>query len=196
MRRSLYLSRFGESYIRQKYARRGNVGGTVTKLLIELNKNKLDVDEEEYNSKKFDIKFSEKVGRLSPTQFELRTILQDRFQDESTRGKAIEDAIANVPADSKEYARNILYKLYHKIFVEKLIRYTEIHDMNQDDALEMFVRFNSGGKASKKLRLPCLYLRHTGRAPRRNSARYWWIPTLDLARILSSGPRLCSMEMW
>ena len=27
-------------------------------LLIELNKNKLDVDEEEYNSKKFDIKFS------------------------------------------------------------------------------------------------------------------------------------------
>lgn len=25
------------------------VGGTVTKLLIELNKNKLDVDEEEYN---------------------------------------------------------------------------------------------------------------------------------------------------
>lgn len=147
---SLFLSLFGDSYIRQKYARRGNVGGTVTKLLIELNKNKLDVDEEEYNSKKFDIKFSEKVGRLSPTQFELRTILQDKFRDESTREKAIEDAISNVPTDSKEYARNILNKLYHKIFVEKLIRYTEIYDMNQDDALEMFVRFNSGGKALKK----------------------------------------------
>ena len=147
---SLYLSLFGDSFIRQKYARRGNVGGTVTKLLIELNKNKLDVDEEEYNSKKFDIKFSEKVGRLSPTQFELRTILQDKFRDDSTRDKAIEDAIANVPADSKEYARKILHKLYQKIFVEKLIRYTEIHDMNQDDALEMFVRFNSGGKALKK----------------------------------------------
>ena len=147
---SLYLSLFGDSFIRQKYARRGNVGGTVTKLLIELNKNKLDVDEEEYNSKKYDIKFSEKVGRLSPTQFELRTILQDKFRDDSTRDKAIEDAIANVPADSKEYARKILNKLYQKIFVEKLIRYTEIHDMNQDDALEMFVRFNSGGKALKK----------------------------------------------
>lgn len=60
------------------------VGGTVTKLLIELNKNKLDVDEEEYNSKKFDIKFSVKVGRLSPTQFELRNILQEKFQNEST----------------------------------------------------------------------------------------------------------------
>lgn len=147
---SLFLSLFGDSYIRQKYARKSTVGGTVTKLLIELNKNKLDVDEEEYNSKKYDIRFSEKVDRLSPTQFELRNILQEKFQDESTRAKAIEDAIANVPADSKEYARNILNKLYQKIFVEKLIRYTEIYDMNQDDALEMFVRFNSGGKALKK----------------------------------------------
>ena len=147
---SLFLSLFGDSYIRQKYARKVGVGGTVTKLLIELNKNKLDVDEEEYNSKKFDIKFSERIGRLSPTQFELRNILQEKFQNEETRGKAIEDAIANVPTDSKEYARNILGKLYQKIFEEKLIRYTEIHDMNQDDALEMFVRFNSGGKPLKK----------------------------------------------
>lgn len=91
-----------------------------------------------------------KVGRLSPTQFELRNILQEKFQNESTRDKAIEDAIANVPPDSKDYARNLLEKLYQKIFEEKLVRYTEIHDMNQDDALEMFVRFNSGGKALKK----------------------------------------------
>jgi len=43
-----------------------------------------------------------------------------------------------------------LYKLYNKIFVEKLIRYTEIYDMNHSDALEMFVRFNSGGRSLKK----------------------------------------------
>lgn len=147
---SLYLSLFGNSHIREKYARKNTVGGTVTKLFIELNKNKLDVDEEEYNSKKFDIKFNTKVGRLSPTQFELRSILQKNFQDERTREKAIEDAIAHVPPDSKEYARDLLERLYQKIFEEKLIRYTEIHDMNQDDALEMFVRFNSGGKALKK----------------------------------------------
>lgn len=148
---SLYLSLFGESYIRQKYARKSKGGSTVTKLLIELNKNKLDIDDEdEYNSKKYDIRFSEKVGRLSPTQFELRNILQEKFHDESTRSKSIEEAIANVPTDSKEYARNILKKLCQKIFEEKLIRYTETQDMNQDDALEMFVRFNSGGKALKK----------------------------------------------
>ena len=147
---SLYLSLFGDAYIRQKHACKKNNGGLVTKLLIELNKNKLDVDEEEYNSKKYDIKFSEKVGRLSPTQFEIKNILSDKFQDKIIREKEIEDAIANVPADSKDYARNILQKLYHKIFVEKLVRHTEIYDMNQDDALEMFVRFNSGGKALKK----------------------------------------------
>ena len=44
---SLYLSLLGDSFIREKYARKNMVGGTVTKLLIELNKNKSDVDEEE-----------------------------------------------------------------------------------------------------------------------------------------------------
>lgn len=147
---SLFLSLLGEGYIRQKHARKKATGGIMTKLLIELNKNKLNVDEEEYNSKKFDIKFSEKIGKLSPTQFEIKRILETRFRDETTRDKAIEDVLANVPADSKEYAKYILNKLYNKIFVEKLIRYTEIHDMKQDDALEMFVRFNSGGKALRK----------------------------------------------
>ena len=147
---SLFLSLFGEAYIRPKNARRNTGSKVVTKLLIELNKNKISVDEEEYNSKKFDIKFSDKIGRLSPTQFEIKNILDEKFQDETLREKAIEDAIVNVPADSKDYARDILQKLYKKVFVEKLVRYTEIHDMKQDDALEMFVRFNSGGKALRK----------------------------------------------
>ncbi len=147
---SLFLSLYGRAFIRQKHARKKNAGGTVVKLLIELNRHKLTVDEEEYNSKKFDIKFTEKVGKLSPTQFELCSILENKFRDPATRDQAIEDALIHVPADSKEYARTILNRLYSKIFVEKLVRYTEIRDMKQDDALEMFVRFNSGGKALKK----------------------------------------------
>lgn len=147
---SLYLSLFGEAFIRPKNARKKGGDKTVTKLLIELNKNKIDVDEEEYNSKKFDIKFSEKIGRISPTQFELKSILDKEFQNEETREAAIEEAIVNVPADSKDYARTILQKLYKKVFEEKLIRYAEITEMNQDDALEMFVRFNSGGKPLRK----------------------------------------------
>ncbi|RKD24553.1 hypothetical protein BEP19_09235 [Ammoniphilus oxalaticus] len=147
---SLFLSLFGEAYIRPKNARRNSGNKIITKLLIELNKNKISVDAEEYNSKKFDIKFSEKIGRLSPTQFEIKNILDPVFHDEITREEAIEEAIVNVPADSKEYARNILQKLYDKVFVEKLVRFTEILDMKQDDALEMFVRFNSGGKPLRK----------------------------------------------
>lgn len=147
---SLYLSLFGEASFRPKNARKKTGSKIIAKLLIELNKNKITVDEEEYNSKKFDIRFSDKAGKSSPTQFEIRTILEPKFQDASRRDAAIEEAIANVPADSKQYARDILYKLYAKVFEEKLIRYTEISDMKQDDALEMFVRFNSGGKALRK----------------------------------------------
>ena len=147
---SLFLSLFGESFIRPNHARKSSGNKIYTKLLIELNKHKIAVDEEEYNSKKYDIKFSDKVAKLSPTQFEVKNILLDKFRKEETRDAAIEEAITYVPNDSKEYARNILKKLYSKIFVEKLIRYTEIKNMTQDDALEMFVRFNSGGKALRK----------------------------------------------
>lgn len=147
---SLFLSLLGNACIRPNYARKKTENKVLTKLLIELNKNKVAVDEEEYNSKKFDIKFSEKIARLSPTQFEIKIILEERFQNDDTREIAIEESIKNVPNDSKEYARTILNKLYNKIFIEKLIRYTEIRDMKQDDALEMFVRFNNGGKSLKK----------------------------------------------
>jgi hypothetical protein len=145
---SLFLSLLGEAYIRPNYARKKTGERIVTKLLIELNQNKIETDEEEYNAKKFDIKFN--TGKMSPTHFDIKSILDDKYLNDSTRESAIENAIANVPADSKEYARNILKTLYKKIFVEKLIRYTEIINMGQDDALEMFVRFNSGGKALKK----------------------------------------------
>ena len=64
--------------------------------------------------------------------------------------KAIEEILIDIPDNSKEYAKEILLKLYNKIFVEKLIRYTEITDMSQDDALEMFIRFNNGGKKLRK----------------------------------------------
>lgn len=147
---SLYLSLYGSAYIRQKYARTQYRGGTVAKLLIELNKNKLEVDEEEYNSKKYDIRYSVKVERLSPTQFEIRRILDDKFKNESTRDDAIEASISKVPPDSKEYARETLKKLCVKVYEETLINYTEIFEMNQDDALEMFVRFNSGGRPLRK----------------------------------------------
>jgi len=144
---SLYLSLFGTSYIREKHARRKTTGGIVSKLVIELN-NKVSA-EEEYNNKKFDIKFNDKIGQLTQTQFEIRKLIKPEFQNKETRETAIYNVIKNIPADNQDYAISILNKLCNKIYDEKLVRYTEILDMQQDDALEMFVRFNSGGKALK-----------------------------------------------
>ena len=147
---SLYLCLLGDVSIRQKHTRRNNACTTISKLLIELNKNKLTIDEEEYNSKKFDVRFTDKIGKISPTQFEIKKILNPIFKDKNSRAEAIENEISNVPKDSQEYARNILNKLCEKIYDEELIRYTKIQGMKQDDALEMFVRFNSGGKPLRK----------------------------------------------
>lgn len=148
---SLFLSLLGTAYIRPRYARKGKRGERiVARLLLELNVNRLNLDEDEYNSKKFDVMFGDKAGKLSPTQFELRRIMEPEFRNDETRTDAIERAIANVPPNSGDYARSLLNTLCSKVFEEKLIRYTEISDMGQDDALEMFVRFNSGGKPLKK----------------------------------------------
>ncbi len=147
---SIYLSLFGDAFIRQKHARKKSSSGLLAKLIIELDKHKTSVDEEEYNSKKYGIKYTDKIGMLSPTQFEVRKILNHEFQNELTREKAIEDAIRYVKPDSREYAKNILKCLYNKIFIDKVVGYTNIKNAKQEDALEMFVRFNSGGKTLRK----------------------------------------------
>ena len=147
---SLYLSLLGDAFIRPKNARKVNGDRIVSKLVIELNQNKITVDEEDYNSKKFDIQFTDKVGKLSPTQYDIKNILNDNFRTKSTRDEEILKAIEKVASDSKDYARNILSTLCNKIFDEKIIRYIKIYNMYQDSALEMFVRFNSGGNPLKK----------------------------------------------
>lgn len=149
---SLYLSLMGNTYIKPKFSKKQGGVEYVYKIFIELDKNKSETDEEDYNSKKYDIRFTTKGISINPssTQFELRNILNEDFLNDDTREKAIQDTIKDIPENSKEYARNILLKLYNKICVEKLIRYTEIRDMSQDDALEMFIRFNNGGKKLRK----------------------------------------------
>lgn len=108
---SLFLSLVGQAYIRPSYARKTTGSTTMMSLLIELNKEKLTVDEEEYNSKKFDIRFTDKIGRVSPTQFEIRKIFEEKFKDATTRKQAIEEIVSNIPSSSKEYAQAILNKL-------------------------------------------------------------------------------------
>lgn len=115
---SLFLSLEGEAHIRSKHARKKNSATTIEKLVIELDKNRLTVDEDEYNSKRYDVRFTDKIGMQRNTLFEIRNIMSDEFRNEATRAQAIENAIKYVSEDSKEYARDILKKLYSKIFEE------------------------------------------------------------------------------
>lgn len=149
---SLFLSLCGDTYLRPKYSNKNSGVMYVYKLFIELDKNKIMQDEDEYNSKQYDIKFTSKGlnNNSSVTLFEIRNILDEKFQNDETREKAIDEILTNIPDNSKDYAKEILLKLYNKVFVEKLIRYTEITDMSQDYALEMFIRFNNGGKKLRK----------------------------------------------
>ena len=147
---SLYISLFGQTYIREKYAKKKTIGGTVAKLYINLNKwNKLNDEINEYNTKQYDIRFTDKIGILNNGYFLIRNIINAKIQDKQTRQSEIEKIISDIKPDDINHANNILNNLAEKIYDEKLINYTEICGLQQDNALEMFVRFNSGGKALK-----------------------------------------------
>lgn len=147
---SLLLSLFYTARIRQWHSKRSNPDERLSMLVIELNENVAQLSDEDFNTKKYDIRWTEKVARLSPTQFDIKKIMNYDFENKDTREAKIEETVKNVPSESKEYAKNILKTLCNKIYDEPLIRFTEIFNMNQDDALEMFVRFNSGGRPLKK----------------------------------------------
>ncbi len=142
---SLYLSLFGEIEI----AGRGR-NGFRSKLYIELDKNKVDTDSDEVSSKTYGFEFTDKIQNLSPTRFEVKKLLNPEFKESETRLCAIREALKSFPNECIEYAGNILWKLCSKIYDEKVIRYSEVYGMLQDDALEMFVRFNDGGKPLRK----------------------------------------------
>lgn len=146
---SLYLSLLGNVEILSKHARSSS-NGIRSRLVIELNENKVNVEEDGYNSKKYDIRFTDKTGLLSPSQFEIRKLMEPIYQDPMSRKNEFEEITKLIPTENRQYARNLLNKLYSKIFEEKIIDYTELVDMQQEDALEVFVRFNSGGKALSK----------------------------------------------
>lgn len=147
---SLYLSLLGTTYIREKHARKKTFGGNLAKLYINLNKwNKFEDEISEYNSMQYDIKFTDKPGNLRKGYFLISNIISPDFECAETRSVAVSKVIEVTHPDDKEYANLLLNKLCEKIYDEKLINYTEIYDIQQDNALEMFVRFNSGGKALK-----------------------------------------------
>jgi hypothetical protein len=142
---SLYLSLIGETNLSK-----GRGIPYPSKLYIELDERKVETEEDGVNCKTFGIEFTDKLSMISPTKFEIRKILKEKFQDKETRQTAIQKEIQSVPEPRRKYAERVLNLLCTKIFDDKIIRYTEIFNMQHDDALEMFVRFNNGGIPLKK----------------------------------------------
>ncbi|MBO4639887.1 MAG: DUF262 domain-containing protein [Treponema sp.] len=142
---SLYLSLLGDTELSK-----GRSIPYPSKLYIELDERKVETDEDGVNCKTFGIEFTDKLSMISPTKFEVKKILKEKFKDKDTRNDAIQKEIQVVPEPRREYAERVMNLLCAKIFDEKIIRYTEIFGMQHDDALEMFVRFNNGGIPLKK----------------------------------------------
>lgn len=146
---SLYLSLFGTVFKEP----RKNSSKYLLKLVIELDKSKID-ENNAFNSKKYGIYFTERmIDNTSSTRFDVKRIMNEEFRHPDTRQIAIENIVANVPERQREYATGVLNKLCESIYDQKLVVYTRVSELTQDDALEMFVRFNSGGKPLTKAQI-------------------------------------------
>lgn len=172
---SLYISLLGETRIRPKYSR-NNDSAFYSNLFIELDQEQLELDEDEYNSKKYGFRFTDKLGQISPTQFEVRKLLNDEFRNPKTRDEAIAKVTDIPQLRRSSYARDILRTLCSKIHDEKLIHYTELFDVSQDDALEIFVRFNSGGRPLRKAEITMSILE-----------AYWPSARAEFGKVLKGG---------
>lgn len=148
---SLYLTLLGETRVRPKYSRTDR-DALSAGLYVELDKANLENTEDEngYNSKKFGFNFLVENTPISPTNFKVSRLMEEKFRNPTMRQAAIDETLQRLPVSDPEYAQHILRTLCERIFDEKLIHYTELFKVSQDDALEIFVRFNSGGKPLSK----------------------------------------------
>lgn len=127
--------------------RRQNSPVFESELYIELDKNNIKTEEENpYMDSVYEFKFIGVSSQITVTKFRLKDIMGDAFKNEDSREEEIKKWVDRVSADSKDYAEKILRTLYSRIYEENLIHYLEAHNMGQDNAIEMFIRFNSSGK--------------------------------------------------
>ena len=146
---SLFLSLYGDVWKEP----RKNSSRYMLRLFLELDSNKID-EHNEFNAKKYGVFFSDRdPSVLSHTAFEVKQLLNEEFKDPDTRAIRIEEIVQNVPETQRDYATDVLNRLCNAFYENELVTYTKISELSQDDALEMFVRFNSGGKPLSKAQI-------------------------------------------
>lgn len=144
---ALFVSLLGTTYVYKKYKKENDK--EEYELVIELDGSKIENTD---NSKNYDIRFTNKYynSSVGKTLFKVKNILSDKLKDEEEREKYFNEQIKYVPEKYKEEALNILNNLYNKVNVDKIITYTKLSNIGWEYALEVFIRFNSGGKQLKK----------------------------------------------
>lgn len=145
---SLYVSLIGSCSLLSKNEPSTSPGVPID-LYIGLTNNAVEEnDAEGFESvKTFNLKFS--ARRLGNTFFKIRDILSDGFKNPETRSTEIETVLSNLADADKDFARNVLKTLCDKIYKEKIIQYQNVEG-EESEALEMFIRFNNGGKPLTK----------------------------------------------
>lgn len=136
---SLYLSLYGT-------CRKNNEWGLYLELYPKEDEASRDEDGFDDNCR-YRLKFSES----SPGEnwFRVKAVVEDsEFQNPETRTAAIESAVA-CQEEHRESAMQMLNLLCNGIFDDKNIQYLAV-DGNEDQAMEMFIRFNNGGKPLSK----------------------------------------------
>ncbi|MBR6125526.1 DUF262 domain-containing protein [Candidatus Saccharibacteria bacterium] len=145
---SLYVSLIGSCSLLAKNER-AESDGTPVDLYIDLTKKENDeCDEDGFECvSTYELKFS---GRpLRSPFFKVRDIMSDSYKNMETREETIDSVVGNLSAEKREYAKNVLNTLCRKVFDEKIIQFQNVEG-EESEALEMFIRFNNGGKPLTK----------------------------------------------
>ena len=145
---SLYLSLVGccAQLIRHQHS---TDDGLSIDLYINLTSNiTQDVDEDGFeDANNYEIIFSHRQMRLP--FFKFRDIWRDDYRNQQSRQNAITRKVETLAEEARPEATRILNTLCSRIYDEELIHYLEV-DGEESEALEMFIRFNNGGKPLTK----------------------------------------------
>lgn len=143
---SLFLSLAG-----QVFRRTGRGANFLSpNLLLDLVEPTPNEDENIFRAKPLRIYFTDHIMAHNPSKFEVRDIMAEEYHNGTSRERAIQERVRKLPIKDQAYACEVLDRLCRKVHDEHLIRFIRVENLCFDEALEMFIRFNSGGKALAK----------------------------------------------
>lgn len=145
---SLFLSLCGQCTLLRRN-QRGTDNGEPINIYINLSKTAdQDADEDGFeNINTYELIFSSK--ELRSPYFKLIDVMKDDFKEKESRTTAIDEVASNLAEEKRNFAKTVLNTLCEKIYDEPIIQYQTVNG-EESEALEMFIRFNNGGKPLSK----------------------------------------------